>query len=554
MKKNLIAFVIALVFLATLLTGCTNNDSDTAESTTPPKTNDNETVSEAPDTADMGEVVKLKALFISHPLTKSVDDMQWLGEVADNAGVEVEWEQIYSDWDTTKPTRFASGDIPDLLFNATNNADYVTYNGLFMELTDLIANNAINITAMFNEVPQTKVLATNLDGNIFATPKFQGKWPATTSVMFINQQWLDALSLEMPTTFSELKTVLEAFRDEDANGNGDATDEVPLDFNGWFGGAFTLRVLVGAMGIQECDWAPDAYFVEDNMVKNYSVDERYKLFMKYVADLGTNGLINPNAVTNDYSQFQSLSRGDENGNAMVGVTFGWEETDKFGLGVSSQYVALPALDYDIDVPAGTYDTRWTNDFNGLNMSANRAAMSAQCVDPDAAMKYLDGFYDPVVSVQVLFGGITDGCVEQTGDDSFKLLDPLTDTDPGTWKWTNAFADNGPMYIREATEIEMNYDMANALREREVYTDVLAKMSDSDYYPGMFMQFTSDDQNTMAVAQANINNIINNQWSIWMYGQSDVESDWDAYVQSVYDAGLQEVLDIRQAAYDAYMAK
>jgi putative aldouronate transport system substrate-binding protein len=71
---------------------------------------------------------------------------------------------------------------------------------------------------------------------------------------------------------------------------------------------------------------------------------------------------------------------------------------------------------------------------------------------------------------------------------------------------------------------------------------------------MFMQFTSDDQNTMAVAQANINNIIDNQWSIWMYGQSDVEADWDAYVQSVYDAGLQQVLDIRQAAYDAYMAK
>ena len=113
MKKNLIAFVIALVFLATLLTGCANNDSDTAESTTPPKADDKETVSEAPDTADTDEVVKLNALFIAHPLTKSVDEMQWLSEIEEKAGVEVEWEQIYSDWETTKPTRFASGDIPE---------------------------------------------------------------------------------------------------------------------------------------------------------------------------------------------------------------------------------------------------------------------------------------------------------------------------------------------------------------------------------------------------------------------------------------------------------
>ena len=45
---------------------------------------------------------------------------------------------------------------------------------------------------------------------------------------FLNKQWLENLKLEMPTTLDELTDVLRAFRDQDANGNGDPSDEIPL--------------------------------------------------------------------------------------------------------------------------------------------------------------------------------------------------------------------------------------------------------------------------------------------------------------------------------------
>ena len=166
----------------------------------------------------------------------------------------------------------------------------------------------------------------------------------------------------MPTTYSELKDVLMAFKEQDANGNGDPGDEIPMDFNagannGWFNSAYSLTNLVGSLGIQLTNWGTDAYFAEDGQIKCYAVDERYKLFMKYVADLYANGLINTNAISNDYSAFQSLSRGNEKGDALVGCVFGWEETDKFGPTLYSQYVPVPALEYDIDCEPGTYDTR-----------------------------------------------------------------------------------------------------------------------------------------------------------------------------------------------------
>lgn len=511
-------------------------------------------------TTQAEEPVKLKALFIAHPLTKDLEEMQWLSEVEAEAGVEIEWEVIRADWNTVKSTRFASGDVPDLLFNATEDADYTKYNGLFLDLTDKITPETMpNVSAMFEEEPDTKVLATTKEGKVFGLPKFQGKWPTTNTIMFINKNWLDNLGLEVPTTYSELKNVLMAFKEQDANGNGDAGDEIPMDFNGaadngWFNGAYSMTNLLGSLGIQLTNWGMDAYFAEDNQVKCYAVDERYKLFMEYVTDLYANGLINPNAITNDYSMFQSLSRGNEAGDAIVGCVFGWEETDKFGPILHDQYVPVPALEYDIDCEPGTYDVRWRDDYTGLNMSGNRVCVSANCSDVDAAVRFIDRFYDPTHSVEGLFGGITDGCIEKTGDNSYKVLPPLdASTDPGTWKWTSTFADNAPMYIRRDCTIEMAEDMTYALEERKVYDDVIAKASTSDTYPQMFMKYTDEDQNTMALTQANINNVIGNQWSLWMTGQMDIESTWDSYVQSVYDAGLQQVLDIRQAAFDEYLA-
>ncbi len=48
-----------------------------------------------------------------------------------------------------------------------------------------------------------------------------------TNKLFINPQWLEACNLEMPATFEEFEEALYAFREYDANGNGEA-DEIPF--------------------------------------------------------------------------------------------------------------------------------------------------------------------------------------------------------------------------------------------------------------------------------------------------------------------------------------
>ena len=484
------------------------------------------------------------------PYNPDCATVQWIRE---NLGIDLQ-VSTYSDYDTKMNTLLAANQLPDL-FSIWGNVNDVIGTGSLLELTDLIDQYAPNVQAMFEEEPDTLALAKTYEGEIYALPKFQGKWPDCNGVMFINKTWLDNLGLEVPTTLGELKDVLVAFRDNDANGNGDASDEIPMDFNGWFGAAYSLTNLIGSYGIQLTNWGTDGYFVEDGQVKNYAVDERYKALISYLADLYSEGLIKENAITNDYSMFQSLSRGDENGDALVGVVLGWEETDKFGPTLHDQYVPCGPFADDVD-DLGTDEPRWTYDYSGLNMSSNRICMSANCANPEAAMKFMNEFYDSEVSVEVLFGGISDGCLEKTGDDSYKVLDPLDpDTDSGTWKWTSSMADNGPMYIRRATTIDMAQDMTYALEEREQYKEAIARIDmDKEYYPQMLMKYTSEDQNNMAVTQANVTNVTDAYWGLWLTGESNIEDDWDSYVEEVNAAGLQDILAIRQASYDSWKAQ
>ena len=45
-----------------------------------------------------------------------------------------------------------------------------------------------------------------------------------------------------------------------------------------------------------------------------------------------------------------------------------------------------------------------------------------------------------------------------------------------------------------------------------------------------------------------------KWSLWITGEADIDAEWDSYVQSVKDAVLEEVLKIRQNAFDNYLGE
>lgn len=510
--------------------------------------------------ADTGsEKVRLTALISKSGLTKDVNEFQWLKELEDKAGVEIEWQQITADWDQKKSAMFASGEIPDLLFAATADSDYVQYKGLFEDLTQLIETDAPNIQEMFQDHPETEMMAKTEDGKIYGVPGYQAVWPKVSGTMLINKTWLDNLGLEVPGTWEELEEVLTAFRDGDPNGNGDPSDEIPMNFMNDFvsrsGGADILNML-GGTGIQLTDRAPYGYFVEDKQVKCCFVDERYKEFMKFLQKLFAEDCISQEVLTQDYSKYQSVCRADGK-TARVGLTFAWESGDRFGNELKDQYIAIPQIKQAADTDNATY----SYDFYGLNYHGNRVSVSSACKNKEAAMRFIDGFYEEEASIQVLFGGINEEepCIKKNDDGTWEVLPPADPAlDPGTWKWTNAFADVGPFYIRDEMQqkLKLGTDMIGALEEKSVYDADLKNVDPkSNLYPQNFMKYAQEDINTMAMNQANIDNIADQTAAAWLTDASrDIDAEWESYVNSLNSAGLSQNLTIRQKAYERYLGE
>ena len=156
--------------------------------------------------------------------TDDLNENEFLKDLAEQAGVRIEYECVYTDWDTRKSVLLTSGDLPDAFigWNVLSNSE-VSYNlPLFANLGELISEEATpNLYAALESDPTYRDACSDLDGNIYYLSDRMPFRPSTYASFLINKTWLDKLGLEVPETLEELEEVLIAFRDRDPNGNGE---------------------------------------------------------------------------------------------------------------------------------------------------------------------------------------------------------------------------------------------------------------------------------------------------------------------------------------------
>ncbi|WP_028609358.1 ABC transporter substrate-binding protein [Paenibacillus harenae] len=542
MRKKAIWLLSIILVACAVLAGCSGSGNGNGGG---------EAANDSGNSGQSGEKVKLTALITKHPLTKPLAEMEWLQQVEDAAGVDIEWQEITADWGQKKGTLLASGDVPDLFVgpNVITDADFAQFQGLFQDLNGLL-EQAPNVQKMFEEKPETKAIATQRDGEIYGLPKYQSYWPNTANRQYINQAWLDNLGLSMPTTWDELYHVLVAFKEKDANGNGDPNDEIPMDWPGGIGGYFNPAVLLGSMGITlASEVSGQGYFIEDGGVKNFLTDDRYKQMVLFLNKLYKAGLINPEVFTHDYTKYQAVARG-EGDTAKVGFTWGWVASDRFGEQVAPQYASMSPL----KVSAGSAEqVSWSYDYYSLNFGVNHIVMSAKTKNKEAAMRFINELYNPVTGIQALFGSIGPN-IKDNGDGTYAVLPPQdSKMDPGTWKWTSTWADNGAFYISDGTPLTLGKDMQEVLTQSEPLSGVLEQVDpENDVYPAMFIKYSTADNNSMSLNNTNVMNLANTSFAKWVT-KGGIEAEWDTYVNESKKAGLDQNLEIMQKYYDEYLS-
>lgn len=289
--------LISLLILATALAACSsgNKEGNTSEGSTnaPQSTNKGTDAPEVkkPVTIKMFNRVNAEIVLKDNPVIAEVEKIA-------NVKLEIEAPPINNYVDKLQ-VLMASGDLPDVIYNwgtagngADANMEKWAQNGLLEPLDDKIANypNLMkNITTdMWNAVKSVN------DGKTYIIPRTNAvnHWG-----YMINQQWLDKVSLQAPTTLDELTNVCKAFTDQDPDGNGQK-DTYCLSFSGPDLGRNTIwnasNFLTAAFGLPVVDGVKDA----DGTYKIREKMSGYLPYLTYLKKLNDDKLIDPEFLIN----------------------------------------------------------------------------------------------------------------------------------------------------------------------------------------------------------------------------------------------------------------
>jgi len=455
---------------------------------------------------------------------------KWLTE---NLGITVKSEWYSSDiWQEKKGLAFASGNLPDLFFNAgLSSIEQAKYGaqGALLSLNDLIEEYGVNTKAMFEEAPYIKASITTADGNIYALPYVEtlvrdlggGRY-------WIHTGWLEKVGMEEPTTLDEYYDVLVAFKNTDCNGNGVA-DEIPL--SGSDGVSVDCMVL-RALGFNVLSLS-DFFNVRDGKVFFIPGDEGYREYLEYMHKLYAEQLLDNEVFVQNYQQF--VAKGEQ---SLLGSYEG-----------SASYYIAPNDGYDY-----TYMGPMTSDRNDTpiftingGLSIGRTAICATTKHPVEIFKLLDFFYSEQGSLLNDWG--PEGYAWEYNED-------------GTWsnlvgegcetvqEWRQGYVTPCCFNQYGPYEFKLKQNNANAAWLNQLTID-----NYEPYFTYRFpdLMLTEEELDTVSGALTDVGKYVEEARARFIIGEDDIAATWDAYVKNFEAMNIETVLNVYQTAYDRYAA-
>ena len=424
----------------------------------------------------------------------------------------------------------ASGDIPDIV-GTMRIKEYVNQfgpEGAFQPLNDLIEEHAPNLKAFLDARPELKAAITSADGNIYYVPYFpDGKYGRA---YFIRQDWLDKLGLETPETVDEVKTVLEAFRDGDPNGNG-IKDEVPYFARQW---EEAVRLVTLFDGRTSGSDTYHDFMVNDGKLEHPYATEGYRDGIKNLAEWYAEGLIDSEVFTRGSSARDFLL--SEN---LGGMTHDWFASTSGYNRLSSE---IEGFAFKAFAPPASPSGRRLAKHHRIPVKPDGWAMGFSNDHPVETIKYFDFWFTEEGRNLANFG------VE---GQQYEMVD-------GKPTFTQEFLDGGPVnsqlyqvggqLVARGFPQDYNYEIQWT---NEIALEGIALYDEGDYLIDQFLgvSMNAEEQQTFDKSWSSIRTYMLERQQAWILGTGDVMADWDDYMSTLEGMGLNDVLAVMQSAYD-----
>lgn len=522
--KKIVGLLLVVVLLATALVGCGGKKD--------------EVVDGGGQTLTYWVILDGNAA----PVVGSYDELLLYQEMEKKFNVDLQFVHPVSGQDTEQfNLMLASRDLTDVI--ETNwlrvyngGPDKAVSDGIIISLNDLIeAGKTPNLSKLLEAEDDFRKSLMTESGDFYVFPSVGSKSSANFGGLFLRQDWLDELGLEVPETIDEWEVVLTAFKEKKG-----ATTPFTTTF-----GTMLTGVFDGAYGLDS------RFYIEDGKVMYGALDPMFKDYIIRMRDWVEKGLIDRDIFSNDQKSVDNKIVNNKAGASYgsIGANLGRymtlaEETGIEGFNlVGAQFPVLKKGDTPTHGP-----------YNPLYNGNCSAAISTKNTKVDLTAEILDFAYSEEGGLLYNFGveGITYNMVD--GYPTYTdLILKNPDGLPVAQAMSKHFRANAgaptlgsyPAYLEQYYTYDLQIE---ALKTFNEYTDSFSK----NYYP-MAASLTPEESEEIATLQNDIITYCDEMITKFVIGTEPIEK-FDEFVANLKTIGVERAIEIKQAAYDRYIKR
>lgn len=492
--------------------------------------------------------------------TTDWNDTNMVAEIEKRLGIKLECTSFEADiWSTQLTLMLASEELPDIVINPGITLSEVSNygaQGYFLDMSEYIEKYAPNIQAAMEKFPTYRNYVTSPDGGIYTLCTATENIIALVPRTWLNKTWMDNLGLSYPTTLDELHDVLVAFKEQDANGNGDATDEIPLSNNG----EYTCSAFLNAFGFNTRATAYLLQADENGKVYLGETTDAYKAYLTYMNGLWNEGLIDVDFFVQSGDEFRAKAAEDKLG--MYG--------DSAPFVAAGKDISYDSNFYWIGALTGEYRDTATIVTNPAVYTTAEIVVNAETEYPAEIVRLLDYYFTEEGSLAGAYGyeGVD-------WDLNYLTIPGLEEFGVATMYQPEGFSSSEEYRYKKAIineAFKMIVPIVNTQYDAMLQADEAQLEAMVPEY-GWAVQFVRQGMNregvqlverfpTLLYTEAestertqlytDIQLYLSNMQAQFITGQVGIEDGWDEFLAQLKTMQLDRLLEIEQAAYDRLM--
>ena len=289
-------------------------------------------------------------------------------------------------WNMIITRTFFMNTIPDELIEA-GEIDGASDLQCFIRLVMPNSVTIVAIMALFYAVGHWNQYYTAPNGDIYGFNDVGSCYHCSYPVkMWVNEVWMKNLGITPPTTPDEFYDMLVRFKNEDANGNGDPNDEVPLSNCTEATGSSSYMAGYLMNAFTYSNPRTKYLYVKDGSAAVSYNQEGWREGLRYLNKLYAEGLMDPESYIQDRTTMKA--RNDSGEHPIFGAVPAQHTTVITNGNLDDrwkEYIALPPL----TGPDGLCITTNTSLSNYDNF---RTMISGSSKNPELAFRFCDGLF------------------------------------------------------------------------------------------------------------------------------------------------------------------